>query len=133
MLGQQDDALKWFKRAETVAIDASSAEGDIVVQAVTNQACMLTALHDTAAAEARFELALALARRAAAVSGKEDTNEAIALHGLGAIRNEQHRHADAVTLLEQALAIFERAHGPDFEDCARTCLQLATAFAHLGD
>lgn len=105
------------------------ANDALVGQAINNQARALVAVEDHAAAEPLFTRALALFES----NEGEDTNTAIALNGLGMVRNRQERYEEAIRLLERALQIFEKTHGPQFEDCGTVWGHLSIAYAGLGD
>jgi tetratricopeptide (TPR) repeat protein len=62
-----------------------------------------------------------------------ESNIAVALNGLGLVRNSQRRYAEAISYFERALEIFEKVHGPGFADCATVLRNIASAFRGLGD
>jgi hypothetical protein len=126
--GKHLDAVSFFQRSERAAV-AVGPDHPLVAQAVNNQARAHLAIKDHAAAEPLFERALALFES----KDGEGTNVAIALNGLGAVRNAQERYDEAIPPLERALEIFEREHGPQFQDCGTVWGHLAIAFAHTGD
>jgi tetratricopeptide (TPR) repeat protein len=127
--GKHRDAVPIFQRSERAATAALGPDHPVVAQAVNNQARALIALNDHTAAEPLFERALAMFE---SVEGQE-TNAAVALNGLGMVRNCQERYAEAIPLLERALKIFEKEYGAQFQDCGAVWGHLATAFAHTGD
>ena len=61
------------------------------------------------------------------------SNAAVALNGLGLVRNQQGRYSDAIPLFEKALSGFEAAHGPDFPDVATVLRNMAFSWQKLGD
>jgi tetratricopeptide (TPR) repeat protein len=127
--GKHHDAVPIFQRSEGAAADALGPDHPLVGQAFNNRARALIAIKDYTAAEPLFERALALFES----TEGEGTNAAVALNGLGMIRNSQARYDEAVPLLERALKIFENEHGPQFLDCGTVWGHLAMAFAHTGD
>ncbi len=127
--GKHHEAIPVFQRSERAAVAALGPDDLLVGQSVNNQARARIAIHDHAAAEPQFERALAL------FESKEgqQSNTAIALNGLGMVRNAQQRYDDAIPLLERALKIFEKEYGPECPDCGTVWGHLAIAFAHTGD
>lgn len=127
--GKHADAVPIFQRSERAAAASLGPDHPLVGQAVTNQARALIAIRDYTAAEPLCERALALFES----KEGEGMNAAVALNGLGMVRNSQQRYRDAIPLLERALRIFEKERGPNFEDCGTVLGHLAIAFAHTGD
>jgi tetratricopeptide (TPR) repeat protein len=85
-------------------------------------------MKDHVAAEPLFERALAIFE-----SEGEGSSTAVALNGLGTVRNAQERYDEAIPLLERALGIFEKEHGPECRDSADVWGNLAISFAYVGD
>jgi tetratricopeptide (TPR) repeat protein len=127
--GKHRDAFPIFQRSERVAVASVGPDHLLVAHAVNNQARALIAIKDHVAAEPLFERALALFESIE----REGSSTAIALNGLGMVRNCQKRYDEAVPLLERALKIFEKEHGPQFQDCGTVWGHLAIAFAYTGD
>jgi hypothetical protein len=67
------------------------------------------------------------------ITGQRDAIATTVNNGLGMVRNAQKRHDEAIPLLERALRIFEKEHGPRFRDNADVWGNLAMSFAYTGD
>jgi tetratricopeptide (TPR) repeat protein len=61
------------------------------------------------------------------------SNVAVALNGLGLVRNARGLYVEATPYFEQALQIFERVHGTGFIDCATVLRNMALSLQHTGD
>jgi tetratricopeptide (TPR) repeat protein len=124
------DAAEAALRKAMGALDGSSPEDPVRAQVVLNLGRMCVSQRKAAEAEPLFEEALR-------VFAKEDrargSNAAVALNGLGLVRNEQGRYSDAIPLFEKALSGFEAAHGPDFPDVATVLGNMAFSWQKLGD
>ncbi len=127
--GKHRESLSRFQRVEHIATTTMGPEHLMVAQAVCNQRRALMSIRDHEAAEPLFERALALFES----TDGDGSNTAIALNGLGMVRNAQQRYQEAIPLLERALRNFEAAHGPKFKDCGAVWGHLAIALAHTGE
>jgi hypothetical protein len=127
--GKHRESIPAYERAEQVARTFLEPGHPLIAMTINNRARALIALNDHAAAEPAFEQALQMFH---ALEGQQ-TNAAIALNGMGMVRNAQERWAEAIPFLEKALKIFDAAIGPDAPDCGDVSLNLARAYAHVGD
>ena len=127
--GKHRESISAYERSEQLARTFLEPGHPLIAMAINNRARALIALDDHAAAEPAFEQALQMfdAREG------QQTNAAIALNGLGMVRNAQERRAEAIPFLEKALKIFETTIGPAAPDCGDVWLNLARAYAHVGD
>jgi tetratricopeptide (TPR) repeat protein len=66
-------------------------------------------------------------------AANKDSELAVALNAKGLVEQARGRHREAILKFERALFLFERAHGPDFADCATVLRNLSRSLEANGD
>jgi tetratricopeptide (TPR) repeat protein len=123
------DAESALSRARRIFEQALGPDDPNTAQAMVNLARVYISLGRHDEAEPLFLQTLKLFNEKDA-SG---SNAAVALNGLGLVRNARGLYVEAIPYFEQALQIFERVHGTGFIDCATVLRNMAVSLQHTGD
>ena len=127
-LAKHVDAERSLSRSCAIFRTIAGEEDIETAQALTNLARVYLSLNRYGDAEPLLDRTLKV------FQGKDEPGSAaVALNGLGLVRNSQGRHAEGLVYFEQALTIFEKVHGPQFPDCADVLRNMAAAFQGLGE
>ena len=129
MSKQPDEALPYARRLVTVRTRRYGAQHPETAIALHNNAEILIALNELAAAEKVQRAAVDIF---ATKLAPDHFNTAAGVHNLGAIRIKQKRFAEAEQYLRQALAAKEKTLNPGHLSIAHTMDNLAVALESQG-
>lgn len=127
--GKYLDAESVLSRARSIFEQCLGDEDLNTAQATLNLARVFVSLGKHSEAEPLFLQALRVFNEKDA-SG---SNAAVALNGLGLVRNARGLYREAIACFDQALGIFQKVHGPEFADCATVLRNMAVSLRHTGD